>query len=325
MKTFFIHGLSVLVDSEFSSVISRLELDLGFFLQSQKKTDLEIAIFRERRLRPGRKPTFSGRGYVAYGWGLPRTVFYNDGACLRLDKYKDKMRAKIYCNNENRAYELSFLVLQSIVGEILEARGWTRLHALSFDHGGSTAAVLLPSGGGKSTLSYLMTQTKGWRVFSDELTFLKDDQFHPFPWRMTLDEKSLSFVGEDRQRYPLFQRTGGKPKYLLPFQNESVAGSSKRGPIFWGILSNRNHIRKPSIIEKISFAVSVFRGEGLTQMVELALRLDNINLPRIAVRRMVWIIKTWKHLRVLELNRNFPQTLTVLSQVKTDYQMRKDV
>lgn len=311
MKAFDIYGVIVTVESDlFPNVLNRLEFDLKYFVISNVSLEphLKIVAVAYSEAKSG-VVAFEGQSYRAYGWILPRTVIYDDGSCIKFFKNGIGKTVEILSKDEDRVYELSFLLLQSLVGEKLESSGWLRLHALSFKEK-RAGIVLLPSSGGKSTLAYMMAHLN-WKVYSDELTLVKAGNLYPFPWRMAFDERSQQYLGIEGGAY--FQRRGGKNKSLVPFNLDVVPTPDKLVSIYWGVISNKNQIRDASFREKIQFAISVFRGVGLTQMIECAIRLDNFwVLTKIAFLRIGWIFRTIGKVKVFEINREFAEGVSAL-------------
>lgn len=83
--------------------------------------------------------------------------------------------------------ELGFLAAVSLAGRRLDERGWHRVHALGFERGGKGALLLLPEGGGKSTLALELLRRPGNRLLSDDAPVLgPDGRLHPFPLRLGL-------------------------------------------------------------------------------------------------------------------------------------------
>src|SRR5262249_8339523 len=155
-----------------AALVQNLRADLRFFDKTQpvprnitELFDLKITIFAPDRRPSGlnspaydRLPLFfKTHSYKVYGARLPRLVEYSDGSSVYVADGSPRA-VRIFARSNERSYELAYLSLHSFVGEKLEKLGFVRLHALTFARENKTAAVILPSTGGKSSLAWLMTQ-----------------------------------------------------------------------------------------------------------------------------------------------------------------------
>ena len=59
---------------------------------------------------------------------------------------------KLYSRDPNLSYEAAYLYLLSQIGQHLDRRGMHRIHALGVEIRNRAVLILLPTGGGKSTL-----------------------------------------------------------------------------------------------------------------------------------------------------------------------------
>jgi hypothetical protein len=323
---FNIHGLKISVYGP-TSVARDLRDDLKYFDTTQtvnrnptELIDLKITIFAPDRRPSGlnspaydRLPLFfKTNTYKVFGARLPRLVEYADGSTVYVADGSPRA-VRIFARSSERAYELAYLSLHSFVGEKLEKLGFTRLHALTFSHHDRTAAVLLPSTGGKSSLAWVMTQNSEFSIYADEMSLVYKKTLQPYPWRLGLDTRAVLNVGADPQTWRKAQRLTGQPKFLASIANEKVARPLALTQCYWGVASDKNQIRPPTRQEKIEFLWSVILGTGLMQMAEYVLRVDNfVALAKIAVSRLVWALKNVGHLRVVEVNRDYADALSVL-------------
>ncbi len=96
-----------------------------------------------------------------------------DGACV------------IHCPERDLAHEIAFLTVLSRVGEHLDAVGLHRVHALGLQAQGAAALVLLPMGGGKTTLTLRLLREEGVRLLSEDSPLIaRRGEVLPFPLRI---------------------------------------------------------------------------------------------------------------------------------------------
>jgi hypothetical protein len=82
-------------------------------------------------------------------------------------------------------HEAAYHYLLSRIGEHLESAGFTRLHSLALSGAQGAVAVLLPSGGGKSTLALRALRAEGVRLLSEDSPLIdRRGRLHPFPLRI---------------------------------------------------------------------------------------------------------------------------------------------
>jgi hypothetical protein len=103
--------------------------------------------------------------HVVYDEGPLRVIDYQGEALARWDR--DAGTLEVWASDLERLHELSYLLLQSRLGEALDAAGVHRVHALGLEKDGRACLVLLPSGGGKTTLG-LAAIEQGFRLLSDD-------------------------------------------------------------------------------------------------------------------------------------------------------------
>jgi len=175
-------------------------------------------------------PVFKTRNFTAYQRGNLRLVRYSDGAIASFDFASGEGR--IACASKERLRELAFLAVLSRVGEALDRRGLHRVHALGLEQDGQAVLVLLPSGGGKSSLALeIFRRSPRTRFLSEDAPLVcAHGLVHPFPLRWSLrPEADLSgiperFIRDFRRREP-----GGKQRRAAS-GNDAAARRERYGP-----------------------------------------------------------------------------------------------
>ena len=123
----------------------------------------------------------------------PRNIVYRTPAVSYVDYFGRALMTygrrdgayTIYCAERDLAHEIAFLTILSRVGEHLDRAGLHRVHALGLQAHGAAVLVLLPMGGGKTTLTLRMLQEEGVRLLSEDSPLVsRTGQVFPFPLRI---------------------------------------------------------------------------------------------------------------------------------------------
>lgn len=82
-----------------------------------------------------------------------KNIRYNDyyGKLFSIYDY-DNDTCEIYSTDNSKSHEILYLLIHSRVGKKLDLMGLHRVHAMAVRKDGKTLVVMMPSGGGKSTL-----------------------------------------------------------------------------------------------------------------------------------------------------------------------------
>lgn len=125
----------------------------------------------------------------------PRNVSFRQGALTYVD-YSGRGLAvhdrsagslRIYSLDAGLLYEAAYLFLLSQCAEFLDARRLHRVHALGISVSGRAALVLLPMGGGKSTLGAELVKYPEVKLLSDDSPLVDSvGRVYAFPLRLGL-------------------------------------------------------------------------------------------------------------------------------------------
>jgi hypothetical protein len=203
--SFDVYGLSVSVGGDWPAVIDGIRRDYAWFETGTGDSgegsarnwpvggpappvSLEIA---------RRAPDYEAHGSLTASFVTPRNVVYQSKGVTLVDyfgrallTYDRRARAAtIEGEDEHLVREAGYLFLMSRIGEHFDECGLVRLHSLGLSgaHGG--VAVLLPSGGGKSTLAVRALAADGVRILSEDTPLLdRAGVLHPFVLRLGINE-----------------------------------------------------------------------------------------------------------------------------------------
>src|SRR5262249_10881386 len=155
-------------------------------------------------------------------WGRKRHCLYRDGTRLESGRRPGREWFRITGDRAEGIRETAWEAILSALGEALDRRGVHRVHALGVECGGYAGLVVLPSGGGKSTLACLLSLTQGpVRILSEETPLLRNGWVYPFPLRLGLTpETALRFHPDTGRPFP---RRRFPAKLIFPIQSARVA------------------------------------------------------------------------------------------------------
>ena len=166
---FDFYGLTVQVESENQGLVNEVKRDFSFFSTEKEKGEIRIDI----KLTP---PSYEGFQEIPAQFVTPRNVCYKDKNRTIID-YSGKAvcihdRKKKTCSIQGADFdlvrEICYLFILSATGEYFDKQGLNRIHALGVSRGGKAALLLMPSGGGKSTMALRLLARPGFKLLSDD-------------------------------------------------------------------------------------------------------------------------------------------------------------
>lgn len=168
-------------------VAAELERDFAAFAAAAGAPDFRVAA------RVGPVPADPLGGARGRRWrdvrfadeGAQRLLDYGGRAWGRLDL--DAASAELVSPDPALLRELAYLAACSFIGRRLDEQGRHRVHALGAERGGAAGLLLLPEGGGKSTVAFELLRSGLARLYSDDSPVLAPDGLlHAFPMRLGL-------------------------------------------------------------------------------------------------------------------------------------------
>ena len=182
-----VYGLDIGLRGDWPEVLEELALDFAWFpARAGQGAGLEVEVQR-------RPPEYDRFGELAATYVTPRNVvFQHDGGRVvdyfgRALSVLDPAGTRLLVQGEDRhlVHEAAYQFLLSRIGEHLDSRGLPRIHALGLAGRQGAIAVLLPSGGGKTTLALQALREDGARLLSEDTPLLdRRGMLHPFPLRI---------------------------------------------------------------------------------------------------------------------------------------------
>jgi hypothetical protein len=199
------HGLRISIAGDWPEVIDDLGADFAWFTAREDgPPDVVIEVQRTA-------PDFTIAGDVEASFVTPRNVVYEDAGRALIDYFGralsvyERSQGRLLVQGEDRdlVYEAVFRFIQSRVGVHLETIGLPRLHALGLAGRDGAVAVLLPAGGGKSTLAISALRASGVRLLSEDSPLIdRRGMMHPFPLPLGVNDRDAHRLpaGQTRTR-----------------------------------------------------------------------------------------------------------------------------
>ncbi|MFH1410455.1 MAG: hypothetical protein ABIG80_02760 [Patescibacteria group bacterium] len=167
--SFDFYGLTIRIQSENQSLVDEIERDFTYFKSIAEEGEIRI----EMNLMP---PRYEGLPELPAQFITPRNVCYKDNTRTIID-YSGKAlcihdRKKKTCTIQGADFdlvrEICYLFILSVTGQYFDKKGLHRIHALGISRGGKAALLLMPSGGGKSTMALRFLSRPGFQLLSDD-------------------------------------------------------------------------------------------------------------------------------------------------------------
>jgi hypothetical protein len=270
---FDIYGYRVRIDCALPTILSGLADDFAFFASTPTGTEAIITLVEGR---PDYTPWTAAKA-SAY---TPRNVAYRvdgltiidySGRGLAIHNTRD---GSFHLSSLDRdlLYEAAYLFLLSQSGEALDRVHLHRVHALGICVRGRAALVLLPMGGGKSTLGSALLRHPEVQLLSDDSPLIdRAGNIHAFPLRIGLLPGSESSIPPEQLR--TIQRMEFGPKLLVNYKffADRVAPNAQPALVLLGERSLRDDcILRPASATAAwkAMAANCVVGMGLFQGME---------------------------------------------------------
>jgi hypothetical protein len=248
-RSFSFHGVGVTVAASSDEILQAIEHDFSYFLASPGEEGLRLTLHDE-------KPDYDNLPAMTASGATPRNICYQSGDTTYIDYFGRALNVynhhdhscNIYTDDPDLAHEISYLTILSRVAERLDQMGLHRIHALGLEFRDRAILVLLPSGGGKSTLamSFLQGQDQGVRLISEDSPLVKrNGALLPFPLRIGVLPQSLP-PGIDQKFTRWDRRMEFQPKVSIDiryFADKIYRGEVRPSRILLGIRSTERDAR----------------------------------------------------------------------------------
>ena len=194
LRSFVFYGVGVYAESNEEAFLQSVEHAFSYFLVAGERPIFRI--FFERS-----PPDYDRLPQMVCSMATPRNICFRDGNMTYIDYFGqalniyDKVanRCRIVTEDLELAHEIAYLTVLSRVSEALERKRLHRIHGLGIESAGRGTVILLPSGGGKSTLALsLLRGNNPFRLISEDSPLLTGDgKLLPFPLRIGVHPKNV--------------------------------------------------------------------------------------------------------------------------------------
>lgn len=246
-RTFDVYGLGFRVTSTWAEVAEALALDFAWFDGAPTSPPVEIEIERCT-------PDYDALGAGIASFVTPRNTVYSDGSRTVVDYFgravsildRTSARLLIQTLDAHLAHEAAHHFVLSSSGEHLDRLGLPRLHALGLSGAQGAVAVMLPSGGGKSTLALHALRDPSVKIISDDSPLVdRRGVLHPFPLRIGINETDAASVPAEHVRR--IERMEFHPKLLLDLSAFVERIESQPQPLRHLVIGQRSLGRTPAL------------------------------------------------------------------------------
>lgn len=218
-KRFSFYGLDVEVRSDNQEVADEVARDFAWFHLEDAAVLANSGMQIDMKLEPA---PWLELPAIPASVITPRNVTFRNGRVTYIDYFgkglaildRSSRKCVMYSTEFDLLREMAYLFLLSTVGQHVDSLKLHRIHAMGVSREGQGILLLLPSGGGKSTMSLELLRQADFTLLSEDTPLIdRKGMMHPFPLRLGVrGEKS----GEIPARYQrTFDRMEFDPKTFV--------------------------------------------------------------------------------------------------------------
>jgi hypothetical protein len=188
MERFSFYGLTIAVDTTSADLLDEARRDFFFFRVNSGEVAGEFRIHA-----CAAAPSYAELPALPATFYTPRNVCFRDGGVTYIDYFgkglaifdRERRRCTVSSGDPDLLHEIVYLLILSTVGDYLDGRGIHRVHALGVNHRGNGILLLLPSGGGKSTMALELLRRPDILLISEDTPLVeRSGRILPFPLRI---------------------------------------------------------------------------------------------------------------------------------------------
>ena len=191
---FDFYGVGLSVESAEEEFLRAVEHDFSYFRAESSQPFFRLTYTKAM-------PDYGQLPEMTCSLATPRNICFSDGDLTYIDYFGQALNtydrksnlSHIIAGDVDLAHEIAYLTILSRVAEALEIKRLHRIHGLGIESKGKGTIVLLPSGGGKSTLALsMLRQNNPFRLISEDSPLLRRDGYLlPFPLRIGVHPQNV--------------------------------------------------------------------------------------------------------------------------------------
>jgi len=177
------YGLTIECQSHSCALTAELVRPFKFFVRPDAKAQIQIIIKEEA-------PPYHLFPTINASFFTPRNVVYKDGDRKIIDYFGKGIAVtenqgktyEIFGLSQNFLLEVFYLLVLSLLGQHCDREGLLRVHALAVSYHDRAILLLLPQGGGKSTMAFQLLNKPDFLYLSDDDPIIdRAGRVLPFP------------------------------------------------------------------------------------------------------------------------------------------------
>src|SRR2546427_6481637 len=217
-ESFNFYGLAIEVQSASASLVGEVRRDFAYFCAPLAEEPVRIAVYDV-------PPPYEELPPVPAAFFTPRNVCFRGQQVTYIDYFgrglavfdRGEKRCIVYGTDHDLVHEIVYLFILSTVGQYLDTRGIHRVHALGVSYRQQGILLLLPSGGGKSTMALSLLREPGFFLLSED-TPLIDRRGYMLPFPLRLGVRPEQRTGIPPQHLRTVRRMEFDPKTLIDIE-----------------------------------------------------------------------------------------------------------
>jgi hypothetical protein len=196
--------------------VEQVRRDFQYFrIPPEPRADMRLTLLPE-------PPSYDELPTIAATVITPRNVCYRNGEVTYIDYFgralslfnREAGECVVRSTDEDLLHEIAYLFFLSTAGEHLDRRHLHRIHGLGLSYGGQGVLLLLPSGGGKSTMALNLLRRPGYLLLGEDTPLIdRRGWMLPFPLRLGIRADATTDVPPEFLR--TMKRMEFEPKTLI--------------------------------------------------------------------------------------------------------------
>ncbi len=188
------YGIGVQISSEEKAILDAIEHDFSYFSHPGDQDHLRIECRHE-------KPDYGNLPVLLASSATPRNICFKGPNETYIDYFgkalniyrKETNTCRIVSEDMDMIRAIAYLTILSRVSEMLDQKGIHRIHALGLEQNRRGILVMLPFGGGKTTLAMsVLGADNTMRLISEDSPLIRrDGALLPFPVSIAVHPQNL--------------------------------------------------------------------------------------------------------------------------------------